>query len=70
MSYLSFEELTNRLENELHRLHYTEGSIAIYRRMWQLITAFVEMNGISHFTEDAGICFLDSQNVGRLPTTL
>jgi hypothetical protein len=28
MSVLTFDELTHRLENELHRLHYTEGTIS------------------------------------------
>ena len=69
MTYLPFQELTSRLENELHRLHYTEGSIVQYRRMWRRIALFFKQKGIDHFTEDAGMCFLDDQNVGGLPTT-
>ena len=42
MSVLTFDELTHRLENELHRLHYTEGSIAGYRRAWKHIASFLD----------------------------
>ena len=41
MSVLTFDELIHRLENELHRLHYTEGSITGYRRAWKHIASFL-----------------------------
>ena len=61
MTTLSFQELTARLEQELFRLHYTEGSILQYRRMWRRIAAFLEHEGLDHFTEEAGMRFLDEQ---------
>lgn len=61
MTYLPFQELTSRLENELIRLHYTEGSITQYRNMWKRISTFFIQKGIDHFTEDAGMRFLDEQ---------
>jgi len=61
MTNLPFQELTKRLEKELHRLHYTEASVMQYRRMWRRITTFFEREGINHFTEEAGMHFLDEQ---------
>ena len=59
MKNLPFQELTKRLEKELYRLHYTEASVMQYRRMWRRITTFFEQEGIDHFTEEAGMHFLD-----------
>jgi integrase/recombinase XerD len=59
MTTLPFQELTARLEQELSRLHYTEGSILQYRRMWRRIAAFLEHEGLDHFTEETGMRFLD-----------
>jgi len=59
MSVLTFDELIHRLESELHRLHYTEGSIAVYRRAWKQIASFLDENGLSSFNEEAGMRFLD-----------
>lgn len=61
MTSLPFQELTKRLEKELYRLHYTEASVMQYRRMWRRIASFFEQEGIEHFTEEAGIRFLDEQ---------
>ena len=61
MSAPTFDELTHRLEDELRRLHYTEGSIATYRRAWKQIASFLEEEGLQGFTEEAGIRFLDTQ---------
>jgi site-specific recombinase XerD len=61
MTSLPFQELTKRLEKELYRLHYTEASVMQYRRMWRRIASFFEQEGIDHFTEEAGIRFLDEQ---------
>ena len=41
MTSLPFQELTNRLEIELYRLHYTEASLMQYRRMWRHIASFL-----------------------------
>jgi site-specific recombinase XerD len=61
MSVLTFDELTHRLENELHRLHYTEGSIAGYRRAWKHIASFLDNECLSGFSEEAGMRFLDAK---------
>ncbi len=61
MANESFQELTDRLEKELIRLHYADTSILQYRRMWNRIAAFFEQEGFDRFTDDAGMCFLDKQ---------
>ncbi len=61
MTDLLFQELTQRLEKELYRLHYTEASIIQYRRMWKHIATFLEREDTDHFTEEAGMRFLDEQ---------
>jgi hypothetical protein len=58
---LPFKELTNQLENELKRLHYTDGSVQSYRRMWNRIANFMNENGIEHFDEEAGLRFLNEE---------
>ena len=61
MTILPFQELTQQLEQALYRLHYTEASIVQYRRMWKRIATFFEQEGIEHFSEEAGMRFLDEQ---------
>lgn len=61
MSVLIFDDLTRRLENELHRLHYTEGSISAYRRAWKHIASFLDKENLPSFSEDAGMRFLDAK---------
>jgi len=61
MSVLIFEELTHRLDLELQRLHYTEGSIKAYRRAWKHIASYLEQEGLDGFTEEAGMRYLDSR---------
>ena len=61
MTTLPFQELTERLEKELYRLHYTQASVLQYRRMWRRIATFLEHEGLDHFTEESGMRFLDEQ---------
>lgn len=61
MNHLPFQTLITRLEKELHRLHYTESSVKQYRNIWRRIAAFLENEGIDHFTEEMGMRFLDQQ---------
>jgi hypothetical protein len=61
MTNLPFQELTDRLEKELYRLHYTEASVMQYRRMWRRIATFLEHEALEYFTEEAGMRFLDEQ---------
>jgi len=61
MSDESFQTLTNQLEKELIRLHYTEASIRQYRRMWKRIADFLKQEGTDYFTEDAGMHFLEQE---------
>ena len=60
MSGQSFRELTNQLEKELFRSHYTKNTVAAYRRMWKRISIFLEREGSEQFTEEAGLRFLDT----------
>jgi len=59
MSALTFTELTRRLDIELQRLHYTEGSIKAYRIAWKHIASYLEQEGLDCFTEEAGMRYLD-----------
>lgn len=61
MTNLPFEDLTAQLEKELHRLHYSEASVKQYRSMWRRLAAFLAQKGTTHFTETAGLQFLDEQ---------
>ena len=61
MTTQSFHELTDQLEQELIRLHYTDASIKQYRRMWRRIATFFEQEDINYYTEEAGLRFLDEQ---------
>jgi hypothetical protein len=55
------QDLIARLEKELYRLHYNEGSVKCYRMMWRRIVTFFENEGVDHFTEEVGMRFLDKQ---------
>ncbi len=57
----SFFQLTTALEQELHRLHYAEGTISYYRRMWSRTAAFLEAEHAPDLTEELGVGFLDQQ---------
>ena len=61
MSVHTFDDLTRRLEDELHRLHYTEGSVNGYRRAWKHVATFLEQEGLDGFTEEAGMRFLEAK---------
>ena len=61
MIILPFQELITQLEKELYRLHYSEGSIKLYRYMWQRIATFLENNNEGHFTEEIGLSFIDKE---------
>ncbi len=58
---LPFQKLTSLLEEELRRLHYTEGSLNGYRRHWKHIANFLESYGTNHFTEELGMRFIDEK---------
>lgn len=61
MSKLQLQDLIANLEQELYRLHYTEGSIKYYRSMWRRIATFFKSEGVSCFTDEMGMRFLDKQ---------
>jgi integrase/recombinase XerD len=58
---LPLQDLITQLEKELYRLHYNEQSIKYYRLMWRRIVAFFETEGVDHFTEEAGLRFLERE---------
>ena len=61
MTNRPFQALTADLETELHRLHYSEGSIKSYRQMWRRIAVFLTSEGLNQFTEDIGMRFIDKE---------
>jgi integrase/recombinase XerD len=61
MEILPFRELTNQIEKELYRLHYNEQSIKYYRSMWRRIASFLESESSTHFTEEAGLRYLERE---------
>jgi site-specific recombinase XerD len=61
MNQLTLEELFTRLEKELRRLHYTERTVKYYRNLWRHIATFCRKEGLDHFTEEAGMRFLEEQ---------
>ena len=61
MNNLPLQNLIDRLEKELYRLHYTEQTVKYYRMMWRRIITFFENEGVDHFTEEVGMRFLDKQ---------
>ena len=50
MPQITFRELTEQLEAELNRLHYTEATIVSYRRVWKHLSLFLNDKGTEHFT--------------------
>ena len=61
MTNQTFHKLTEQLEQELNRLHYSDASIKQYRCMWKRIATFFEQENINNYTEEAGLRFLDEQ---------
>ncbi|MEK3885827.1 site-specific integrase [Paenibacillus sp. PL2-23] len=61
MEILPFRELTTCLEKELYRLHYNEQTIKYYRSMWRRIASYLESESIHHFSEEAGLRFLERE---------
>ncbi|MBE3102842.1 MAG: tyrosine-type recombinase/integrase [Bacilli bacterium] len=59
MEKKNLQELIFNLEKELLRLGYTKGSLSFYKRRWQMLLTFAEMQGESHFSERLGINFLE-----------
>ena len=61
MTNLPFQALTERLEKELYRLHYTEASVIQYRRMWRRIAKVTQ----THYRKIAEkfLSFLESQGI-------
>lgn len=57
----SLEELLRDLEQELLRLGYVEGPIKFYRGRWKKLLRFAEERGQTHFSEELGLGFLESQ---------
>ena len=58
--YATFTDLTNALDKELERLHYTLQTRAYYRGLWRKIAAFLEKQGATQWTEGLGLRFLEA----------
>lgn len=61
MPQITFQKLTEQLEAELNRLHYTEATIVSYRRVWKHLSHFLNDKGTEHFTEELGMQFLQAR---------
>ncbi len=61
MNNLPLQDLTDRLEKELYRLHYNKQSVKYYRGMWKRIARFFANEGVDHFEEDIGMRFLEKE---------
>jgi len=77
MPQITFQELTEKLEAELNRLHYTEATIVSYRRVWKHLSHFLKDKGTEYFTEELGMqflqdryLFLDREKAGTLNQSL
>ncbi|PSR27811.1 MAG: hypothetical protein C7B46_19270 [Sulfobacillus benefaciens] len=57
----TFSDLTEALEKELERLHYTLETRRYYRRVWRHIATFLEEQGAMQFTEGLGLRFLEAR---------
>ena len=53
------KELLLDLERELLRLGYTKGSMAFYKRRWNMLLTFAEEQGEVYYSEPLGIAFME-----------
>jgi len=52
-------DLLTNIEQEMERLHYTEGTLKFYRRRWKMLTDFAKMRGETEFSEQLGWSFIE-----------
>lgn len=52
-------ELLQSLEQEMLRLHYTEGSMQLYRRRWKKLLQFAQERDEIYYSEQLGIDFIE-----------
>lgn len=52
-------DLLTNIEQEMKRLHYTEGTLKFYRRRWKMLTDFAKMRGETEFSEQLGWSFIE-----------
>lgn len=52
-------ELLTNIEQEMERLHYTEGTLIFYRRRWKMLTDFAQDRGEIEFSEKLGWNFIE-----------
>lgn len=62
---LIFQELAEKVINQLKEQHYKDSSLDIYRRIYNRVFQFMEQNGISEYTAETGKAFLDITNVSK-----
>ena len=60
MEKQTLSELLNELEQEMLRLGYSAGSMAFYRRRWQMLQDFAQEQGEVSFSEKLGIDFIET----------
>ena len=52
-------ELINDLEQEMLRVHYTQGSMEFYRRRWKMLLKFAQEREENFYSEQLGIDFVE-----------
>jgi site-specific recombinase XerD len=60
MERQTLPELLNELEQEMLRLGYSSGSMAFYRRRWQMLQDFAQEQGEVNFSEKLGLDFIET----------
>ena len=61
MERLSMKELVPRLEQELIRMGYAEGTLKYYRAKWKMITAHFDERGETCFSEAVAMEYVDKK---------
>lgn len=61
MERQTLPELLIDLEQEMLRLGYSAGSMAFYRRRWQMLQDFAQKQGEVNFSEKLGLDFIETQ---------
>ncbi|MBS4008468.1 MAG: tyrosine-type recombinase/integrase [Clostridium sp.] len=59
MNHRPLAELLKDVEQEMIRLHYTEGTLTFYRRRWKMLMEFARERGENEYSEQLGFDFVE-----------
>lgn len=59
MHHQPLPELLNDIEQEMIRLHYTEGTLSFYRRRLKMLMEFAKERGETEYSEQLGLDFVE-----------